>query len=109
MSSRILVFLKHVDSADSQASTVTQMWVVAARLKNNITNVTQQAITEGTPFVTVSIEVPVAPSSWTMPPLFTDFVMTSGSTLLTERSPGIRLKGIRLKGIRLTGLPELPS
>lgn len=71
--------------------------LAANGLEETLTTVTPAVITEETAFVTVSVEVPVAPNSWVAPELFIDMTVKSEVTLLTERSPIVKL----------TGLPDL--
>jgi len=56
--------------------------------------VTPAEITEETAFITVRVEVPANDNSWMLSSQFTDVVVASEVTLLTERSPIVRLTGI---------------
>jgi len=78
----------------------------AAGLKGASTFVDPLTITQETPFVTVRVEVPVAPNSWITSQFFQDASVQSEVTLLTERSPIVRLTGmpqIRAKKQKMTG------
>ncbi|MEL6108973.1 MAG: TadE/TadG family type IV pilus assembly protein [Planctomycetota bacterium] len=49
------------------------------------------SITQETAFVTVTVEIPVEQNSWVLPDQFSSHVLTSNVTLLTERSPIVRI------------------
>lgn len=82
-----------------EAVTEANLLLSAAGLTNATITVSPSEITEETGFISVSIEVPVAVNSWITPTHFQSFSVVSEVTLLTERSPIVRL----------TSLPEMKS
>ncbi|GAB5513981.1 TadE/TadG family type IV pilus assembly protein [Rhodopirellula baltica] len=106
--SRILMLQHTADTAAYEAArcamvpgaTVTEAeWeahalIEAAGLTNTAVTVTPAEITEETAFITVRVEVPANDNSWMLSSQFTDVVVASEVTLLTERSPIVRLTGI---------------
>lgn len=68
--------------------------IEAAGLRNTAVTVSPSEITEETAFITVRVEIPANDNSWMLSSQFTDVVVASEVTLLTERSPIVRLTGI---------------
>lgn len=111
--SRVLMLQHTVDTAAYEAARSTmvpgaasieaeqeaQILLDAAGLTNTVVTVTPAVITEETAFITVRVEVPVDQNSWITPDRFANFNVVSEVTLLTERSPIVRL----------TGVPELKA
>ena len=111
--SRILMLQHTVDSAAYEAARSAMVpganvadakneameLIGAANLVDPVITVSPTEITEETAFVTVRVEVPANSNSWMLSTRFTDVIVSSEVTLLTERSPIVRL----------TGLPELKA
>ncbi|MEO1526339.1 MAG: TadE family protein [Planctomycetota bacterium] len=65
-----------LEAADITAATVT---------------VTPETIVQETAFVSVVVEIPVGANSWVLPDQFSNYTVRSEVTLLTERSPIVRV------------------
>ncbi|MBB3210585.1 Flp pilus assembly protein TadG [Rhodopirellula rubra] len=83
----------------SEAELEAQILLDAAGLVATQVTVSPSVITEETAFITVRVEVPVEENCWITPDQFTNSAVVSEVTLLTERSPIVRL----------TGIPELKA
>lgn len=68
--------------------------IEAAGLRNTTVTISPSEITEDTAFITVRVQVPANENSWMLSDQFADVVVASEVTLLTERSPIVRLSGI---------------
>ena len=66
----------------------------SAQLKNWSVSVFPTVIDESTAFVRVRVDIPVVENSWVSPFLFTEHVVTSTVTLITERPSAVQLSGI---------------
>lgn len=87
--SGIVVGAVHADvqnAADALLST--------AQLKSWSVSIAPEIFTEHTPAVTVQVDIPVAENSWISPFFFSDTVVSSTVTLITERPPAVQLTGI---------------
>ncbi|WP_419194232.1 TadE family protein [Novipirellula herctigrandis] len=65
-------------------------------LDGTTVSVTPENIDEETGFITVLVNVPIAQNSWITPDFFTGLSVSSEVTLLTERSPIVRLTAVPL-------------
>lgn len=63
----------------------------AAEINSATITVDPQSITQETAFVTVAVEIPVEQNSWVLPDQFSSHILRSEVTLLTERSPIVRI------------------
>ena len=68
--------------------------LAAAGVNGSAVVVEPSLITQETAFVSVRVDIPVEPNSWILPDQTNNHIVSSEVTLLTERSPVIRLSEI---------------